>query len=547
MKTRKNKCIAKYIVTLCLTLLVLTGTGIKSFAGDINGEEARVIAAASGVFYYNNEAYAAYPSYISQLSGYLAQDGVDLTAAQADTAISQIYSSIGQGVSEGYLYKIGEVEDEETTEESTTEEPFVSDKPPIMIIPDTTETAGNTNENGNQADGNQTDDQTGANSQNDDAFAGHTVEDEKKDSDTIKQVDEEEATGSITYDVETHTIVYTDTDNNTVTELPSIAKPLDVTGYVHTAYIVFLLMLAVILVLIVGLYLGKCFPWQRKKRNRKTARYYVNHKMRGRYRKVAGNIFTVFIAVHVLTGVVLLGMGASMFRTNFIIDNLTSSGYYRYIYDDMRSSVQRQLAKEGEEVADKLLAEIGYDAFLNASKKQVQNSLAGIETTYDVEELQKKLMAVDCGLEQDQQEMAVNVVIGNMQTYTMDMVGSSIYGVEQGYKYFAKHTIIIMAINMILMMVVAVLMDRYRHRGVRFTARGVIAGSIIGMIGAGIMYVLKPYEKIHMQPASLCLFVRDYLQHAMVIMAAIACIAVLAGVFLYVLVGVVRKIQMEDD
>ena len=100
------------IATLALIVpMMVLGFSVRALAGDINGEEARVIAAASGTFYYNNEAYAARPEYISQLTGYLAQDDVELSASQADAAISQMYGSIAQGVAEGYLYKLSDAED----------------------------------------------------------------------------------------------------------------------------------------------------------------------------------------------------------------------------------------------------------------------------------------------------------------------------------------------------------------------------------------------------------------------------------------------------
>lgn len=538
--------IKKHLVHLLAVALVVPamviGCSIHALAGDINGEEARVIGAASGTFYYNNEAYAAKGEYISQLSAYLAQDDVNLTAAQADAAISEMYGSIGQGVAEGYLYKIGE--EDTTTEEKTTENKTTeTQKPPIMVIP-TEEPVGTTEQSkageaGKDAESPATaQEETAAMEQSTAAATTEAV---------IEQVDEDKADGKVKYDVEHHTMVYENKDGSEVKELPSVEHPMDVSRYVNTGILIILVMSAIILLDVLGLYLGKCFPRQKKKRNRKTARYYVNHKMRSTYRKITGHTFTVLIACHVLTFSLLLGVGASVFRQSFVVDNLTSSGYYRYVYDDMCNTIKRELAKQDPTAVDALLKQVGYDAFLNSAKKQAVSSLQGDVTKYDGEALQEKLMATECGLTEENQQICANVIVGNVQTYSADMICSSIYGIKQGYMDFVKHTIPIMAVNLILMAVVAILMDRYRHRGVRYIARGVIAGAALTVILAGVAYIAKPYQKIYIQPSSLYLFMREYIQHAAVIVAAVACIFVLAGAGLMALVGVIRKRQMEDD
>lgn len=84
---------------------------MSAYAGGINGNESRVIGAASGTFTYNGGTYKASSGSLGQLRAYLAGDDVDLTAAQASSAISQMYGSIAQGVAEGVLVYIGEGQD----------------------------------------------------------------------------------------------------------------------------------------------------------------------------------------------------------------------------------------------------------------------------------------------------------------------------------------------------------------------------------------------------------------------------------------------------
>lgn len=102
-----------FIISLCCFYQV-------SQAGSINGNEASVIAVARGTFEYQGEIYSAKVSYISQLVAKLSQDNVDLTAEQANEAISTIYSNVEAGVKEGYLTKSSDSEDlksEEKTKE----------------------------------------------------------------------------------------------------------------------------------------------------------------------------------------------------------------------------------------------------------------------------------------------------------------------------------------------------------------------------------------------------------------------------------------------
>lgn len=85
-------------------------------AGNINGNEARVIAAARGSFEYEGETYVAKQSYVDRLIGTLSAEDVDLTSEQADDAIDAIYSNVGNGVEAGYLVKAGSTEDDQVKE-----------------------------------------------------------------------------------------------------------------------------------------------------------------------------------------------------------------------------------------------------------------------------------------------------------------------------------------------------------------------------------------------------------------------------------------------
>lgn len=71
-------------------------------AGEINANEQSLISAVSQSFSYNGATYVVKSSYIAQGQAKLAQDGADLSAAQAQGYISQFHGSYQELVQEGY-------------------------------------------------------------------------------------------------------------------------------------------------------------------------------------------------------------------------------------------------------------------------------------------------------------------------------------------------------------------------------------------------------------------------------------------------------------
>ncbi len=93
------------IVIAVLSCVMIPGKVV--FAGDINSDEAGLIAAASGTFSYDGKTYRAGSAYINSLTSYLSGDDVDLTAEQCQSAMAQMYGSVAEGIERGYLYEVG--------------------------------------------------------------------------------------------------------------------------------------------------------------------------------------------------------------------------------------------------------------------------------------------------------------------------------------------------------------------------------------------------------------------------------------------------------
>jgi cobalamin biosynthesis Mg chelatase CobN len=93
---------------------------LSVYAGSINEAEAALIAAASGTFVYQGESYCATSGALSQLRGYLSENGIDLTAAQSEKAVSYMYAHVAEGISRGYIKKISG--DSENSSESISQD-----------------------------------------------------------------------------------------------------------------------------------------------------------------------------------------------------------------------------------------------------------------------------------------------------------------------------------------------------------------------------------------------------------------------------------------
>ncbi len=78
------------------------------YAGALNEYEQQVLAEAKKTYVYKGKEYRVSANYIDQLTDYLSQADVDITAEQRDQALQSAYDSIERGVLEGYLIPVEE-------------------------------------------------------------------------------------------------------------------------------------------------------------------------------------------------------------------------------------------------------------------------------------------------------------------------------------------------------------------------------------------------------------------------------------------------------
>lgn len=103
-------------------VLVFCFTSNEVCAGEINSAEQRLIGVISGTFSYNGKNYVVKNENIAQGRSKLAEDGVDLSDAEADSYIAQFHNSYGELVEEGYCNETGESSSGTADEKSKEEE-----------------------------------------------------------------------------------------------------------------------------------------------------------------------------------------------------------------------------------------------------------------------------------------------------------------------------------------------------------------------------------------------------------------------------------------
>ncbi|SEQ21294.1 hypothetical protein SAMN02910369_01422 [Lachnospiraceae bacterium NE2001] len=464
-----------YIFILIFAVLISFSVAReKAWAGDINGDEARVIAAASGTFTYNGKTYRAYSSYISQLYSYLAADDVDLSASQADKAISYIYSNVQSGVSSGYVYEVGAT--------------------------DGTDGTGNTDANGN-SDGSNGNDSTGSgNTVNLDDWSpedgvgtgdsdGSDTGDKNsngksnKDNDATKAAKElsDKEVEDMFQDIESEESARrkhsqkpkaTETDasiimtedkiviSNGDSEYTLEADKSIVPSIVPTILIIIGIVIVAINVLVAAvLFAKKCIRLKSgdSKRPRK------GHTARRRIRKVCRNTLTVTTAIAVVMTFAVIAVAISLYNNNRIVQNIQSSGYFRYAYTKYLSDVA---------VSDSEI--LGYEDFLVEEKKALID-------------MQASDMTKDCS------------------------IAPYIRGLQKDLSLSLMVAGILSGVAILISAFLNIFMDLRRDRGVRSIATSELIGTAVTILLAAVIYILHSGGKIFIEPDYLYSFINDYI------------------------------------
>lgn len=492
MKVKKNH------IGLCLFTIVFMCVAaflpkMITFAGGINGNEARVISAASGTFTYNGKTYRAGSAYINSLVSYLSEDDVDLTAEQADEAISTMYASIADGVSQGYIYEVGAEDATENASTETTEETSIEE----------TEQSGD-----KKKDSSKKDDKTDQDSSTEktdgastDVDVWETMSNPTENKSKLKQRPKKEHADAA-IEMEEEAIVVTTKENEPI----SIPKnePIIPNGYI-VAIVVFLGVLFAITVVCGGILFGtKCMSF-RKPKSRKAR---PGHSKRRKIRHYTRAVLTITTGISVLIAFLMLGLYISLFNQDTIMQNMQDSGYFRYAYS--------------EYIADTA------DSVLQGSTDEMKEKLKDTKIqTYEEYSFTIK-------------QNSLKVLDGNLDVVIPDSnVAPYVYNLKTSFEKLFRLSGFFLISNIILGVILMIFMDQRRERGIKHIAASVLAAGAVMALFTLVMTINKPYMHIYIEPDYLYLFLMECVKRLVVVMTSITAFGVVLGMML---VGVFKTI-----
>ena len=457
-----------YIFILIFAVLISFSVAReKVWAGDINGDEARVIAAASGTFTYNGKTYRAYSSYISQLYSYLAADDVDLSASQADKAISYIYSNVQSGVSSGYVYEVGATDESGSTSDTDSNNDNSNgntDSGNTVNLDDWspedgvgTDGDGSSTSNGDKSNKSDDNDATKAAKELSDKEVEDMFQDiESEESSRRKHSHKPKATETdASIIMNEDKIVISNGDEETVISTDSHIIP----EYAKSVLLIVSIAILVIDIVVAAiLMIKKCMRFKQEGK-RKPHR---GHSARRRIRKTCRYILTATTAAAVVLIFVGIAFVAVFYNNSKIVQNIQSSGYFRYAYTEY-------LAKSTDDTTSKKLS---YEEFM-IEEKQALSKLETSDYTKDI--------SIAPYIDSIQKDMKTSLVI----------------------------SMLLSLLAIIIAGVLNIFMDLRRDRGVKSIATSELIGTAITIILAIVVAVVHKFSKIFIEPDYLYNFLND--------------------------------------
>lgn len=503
MKMVKGNQIGKYIFAFLMLCYALSAPKMIAFAGEINSNEARVISAASGTFTYNGKEYRAGSSYINSLTGYLSADAVDLTAEQASEAISMMYANVAQGVEQGYLYEVGAGEDATTesedttetgTEDSTTEEEKENQKDK-----ETKKEKDKDKEENSQEGTTPSDSMEDGEFDVWDAMSNPTENKRKLE----ERPEKEEASAAV--ELEEDAIVVTTKEDEKI-DIPK-NQPMIPDSYVIVMSVVAGILLAITVVCGVILFATKCMSF--KKRKGRKAR--PGHSKRRKIRHYTRAVLTGTTTIAWIGIAILLGLYVSLFNNDAIMQNMQSSGYFRYAYS-------QYIAEEAKAVVE------------NLREKNEIEEMEPIQT-YD-----EYLFTI--------KQNSLKVLAGDLDIVIPDSnVAPYIYNLKTCFMEIYVKAGISLILSVIFGILLMVFMDQRRERGVKHTAVSILIASGVMAVLTLIMLVYKPYTSLYIEPDYLYLFLMECINRCVTMLTSITAFGVVVGM---VVLGIYKTMMNKE-
>ena len=483
------------------TFLIVIFFCIPAYAGSINGNEQSIVSVINGQFEQDGVIYKVRQEYINSAISYLQQDDVDLTAEQAQSVISEIYSNVQTGVDSGYLEAIGQTAPPETESQPTApaQDPNsgtegkdkAGDKNTDVQETDETAEAGNqpgeSTESGEPAG----DDQNGGDGTGDPSGTGS---------------DEPQAATPPTPEVIS---ILELVDKAPPQSYEYLSKDTDaLMARIHIPYQTLwyiLIILAVVIAIITAIsFLKKLFV------------HHHNRKLRKYFRFILAAEIGVLSAVCFTAVSVWIGA----FQDSAVLNKLADTGYYRTIFEELRrdTSISFALLDIPDNVMD---GAITYERVVLAARQQVESDLSRGAYQADTSMLTDRLEAdIRSYLEGKSVTMTEQAQTGLDELMNrLDQKYSSLlkwpfaaWWIEMKTEFFsfAKIALPFSLLLAILSQALIIGLNHYKHRGVILGGKGLMGGGLItaAAFGAGMVIIGQNLPKV--TPDYMELFFKIY-------------------------------------
>lgn len=473
------------------------------FAGGINGNEARVIAAASGTFTYEGRTYRARSNYINALNVYLCRDSVDLAAEQADEAIGRMYGSVASGVEGGYLYEVGSSTEDGTTEEGSTEDGTTEDGSTEDGTTEDTSTEDGTTEEDSTENGTVTEGDLISVLEDSTGDIWQALDNPTEARATLQQRPEEASASVLVELDEDDVVVSTKNDKKVIISKKKSIIPSKVILCIQLGSIG---ILVITLGCVVILFVKQCMVFRVKNRKRQKHGHSKRKVIRHRTRAV----LTVTTAISILGVFLLGGLKAGLFHKDAIMRNMQSSGYFRYAYSEYLADMVEDV-DSGEVNVSQMEKIQTYDDYLFTIKQNTLKILHG--------------------------EKEAPIPDSNVAPYVKNL--------EDSYMKVVKTAGVALLLSAILGMVFMYFMDQQRERGMKHMAASFLIAGAILMIAVLVLLFVKPYTYMYIEPDYLYLFLVACIKQFTSVMTAITAFVVVLGMIQFGLFVTIKNRRNE--
>lgn len=500
-------------------------------AGEINANEQSLISAVSQSFSYNGATYVVKSSYIAQGQAKLAQDGVDLSAAQAQGYISQFHGSYQELVQEGYCDLISEApaEDTATPEPEHSKKEETKNKLLLKTIlgkPEAKSDDSKSNKTGTQQMDGQTATATPSADQSYNGANNWSKEEDLGNSISFEDVDREQAKhGEVTIsgNGSSFSVQNDNTDSKGTDSKPQTIKDNFLSKIVHIS--LWKILFWVVLVISVAAIAAVVYYIVMIKRQ---------HKKNRRLRGIIAAGVGVSAGGWTLLLMVALGLYFGAYNNNSIQRQLMESDYFLGVTQMIRETAQGQLEKAGYD--GKIASEVYTLSSVYIEEKQyISKVLAGQEdATVSTEGIEDVLRTEVTGKSDESNQQMIETLKDTYVNMLQFKLGRVIYESRASFLGWFYLTCIVSIIMLLIFFILACRLYGYPHKAARIMCISILVSSCLVAGGAVLAKVLKVTTKIKATPVYYLQFLQKYAAWSINVLMYVGCLGILVAIALVI-------------